>query len=252
MASPLADYLAGPSIWTRHDHLDEVDSTNDEVRRRVLDGGPPAMVVTADRQTAGRGRRGRAWRDVPGGSLLLSVATGVPARGASLVPLAAGLAVGDMLRRRGLAPQLKWPNDALVDGRKLAGILVERHRLSADVDFLVVGIGVDLDWRGVERDAESGAWTSVAEETGEDVDRELATVELLRALAAWLDDVPRDPTRLIAAYKVRCTTLGRDVRASTPAGEVAGRAVDLDRSGGLVLEDDSGSRRVLTAADVHH
>lgn len=251
MSGALQDYMDGPSLWTVHHHLDEVASTNDEVKRRVLDGGAAGMVVTADLQTAGRGRRGRPWLSLDGGSLLLSVATGVPARGASLVPLAAGLAVGDMLRRQELTPQLKWPNDALVDGKKVAGILVERHRLTDTTDFLVVGIGVNVDWRGVEREGEMAGWTSIAEELDRDVDREVATVQLLRALAAWLRDVPADPTRLLAAYKVRCATLGREVRAATPAGEVSGMAVDIDPSGGLVLDGPAG-RQLVTAADVDH
>lgn len=251
MSGPLADYLAGPSIWTTHEHLDEVDSTNDEVRRRVQDGGPAGLVVTADVQTAGRGRQGREWLGVAGGSLAMSVGIGVPARGATLVPLAAGLAVGDMLRRRGLTPQLKWPNDALVGGRKLAGILAERHRLDDRTDFLVVGIGVNVDWRETDRTGDAVGWTSIAEEVDDDVEVEVVSVELLRALAAWLADVPQDPTRLLAAYKVRCATLGRDVRAVTPRGEITGRAVDLDPHGGLVLDGPSG-RTVLTAADVDH
>lgn len=251
MSSPLADYLAGPSIWTVHHHLAEVDSTNDEIRRRVQAGAPAGMVVTADVQTAGRGRQGREWLSVEGASLALSVGIGVPSRGATLVPLAAGLAVGDMLRRRGVTPQLKWPNDALVGGRKLGGILAERHRLDDRTDFLVIGIGINVDWRDVETTGEADTWTSIADEVGDDVDAEVVTVELLRSLAAWLDDVPKDPTRLLAAYKVRCATLGKQVRAETPRGTVEGRAVDVDAHGGLVLEGPGG-RTVLTAADVHH
>lgn len=251
MASRLTQYLTGPSIWTVHHHLDEVDSTNDEVRRRVQDGAPAGIVVTADEQTAGRGRQGRGWLGVRGGSLALSVGIGVPARGATLVPLAAGLAVGDMLRRRGLTPQLKWPNDTFVGGRKLGGILAERHRLNDRVDFLVVGIGLNVDWRDVVTTGEADAWTSIAEELGQDVDIDVVTVELLRALAAWLDDVPKDPTRLLAAYKVRCVTLGKQVRADTPRGVVEGRAIDVDPNGALVLDGPTG-RTLLTAADVHH
>jgi BirA family biotin operon repressor/biotin-[acetyl-CoA-carboxylase] ligase len=251
-------YLAGPSSWTSLVHLAEVDSTNLEVARRVRDGGAAGMVVVADRQRAGRGRRGRGWQDVAGGNLSVSVATGVPGDAATLVPLAAGLAVGDACERAGLTTELKWPNDVLVPGpdgrrRKVGGILADAHDLRPDGPrFLVVGIGLDLDWRGVDRTGEAADWTSMAEELGRDVDRWEVLHDLLRALESWLLDVPGDPTRLLAAYTVRCATLGRRVRVTAPGdGVLEGRAVDVDHSGGLVVETSSG-RRVVMAGDVEH
>lgn len=251
-------YLDGPSSWGELVHLAEVDSTNLEVARRVRDGAAAGLVVVADRQTAGRGRHGRGWRDVPGGNLSVSVATGVPATGATLVPLAAGLAAGDACKRAGLTTALKWPNDVLVPGvdgqpRKVGGILADAHDLRPDGPrFLVVGIGLDLDWRGQVREGEAAAWTSIAEEMGHDVDRWEILHDLLRALETWLLDVPDDPTRLLAAYTVRCTTLGRDVRIAAPGGAVVeGRAIEVDPSGGLVV-DTAARRRVVMAGDVEH
>lgn len=250
-------YLAGPSSWSEFVHLDEVDSTNLEVARRVRDGGPAGMVVVADRQTAGRGRHGRDWLDVDGGNLALSVATGVPGDAATLVPLAAGLAAGDALKRAGVAVELKWPNDLLAsrpDGepRKVGGILAEAHDLRpAGPRFLVVGIGLDLDWRGHDRTGDAAGWTSVAEEVGGDVDRWEVVHDLLRALETWLLDVPRDPTTLLAAYTARCTTLGRDVVVETPGEVIEGRAAEVDRSGGLVVDTNAG-RQVVMAGDVTH
>lgn len=243
-------YVAGPSLWSAYEHHEEVGSTNDLALQRVREGGPAGLVVVADRQTAGRGRAGRAWEDVAGGSLLLSVATGVPAAGVTLVPLAVGLAVSDAMRRHGVRADLKWPNDVVVDGRKCAGILVESHDLGPDGPrCLVIGVGVDVDWRGVERSGEAEGWTSVAEVTGGDVDRDAFTIDLLRALEAWLLDVPDDPTRLLAAYRVRCTTLGQQVRVRTVRAEAVGTAVDVDGTGALVLDTAEG-RRTVVAGDV--
>jgi BirA family transcriptional regulator, biotin operon repressor / biotin---[acetyl-CoA-carboxylase] ligase len=188
---------------------------------------------------------------------LVSAAPAPRGAAATLVPLAAALAAGDALKRAGLATILKWPNDLLVahaDGqvRKLGGILVDAHDLRpAGPAFLVVGVGLDLDWRGHERVGDERAWTSVAEETGADVDRWELLHDLLRALEAWLLDVPRDPHRLLAAYTVRCTTLDRTVRVSTPGGMVEGTAVAIDPSGGLVVDTGLG-RRVVMAGDVEH
>lgn len=251
-------YLAGPSSWSRFVHLDEVDSTNLEVARRVRDGAPAGMVVVADHQHAGRGRHGRDWQDVPGGNLSVSVATGTPGQAATLVPLAAGLAAGDALQRAGVTVGLKWPNDLLVRGddgalRKVGGILADAHDLRPDGPaFLVIGIGIDLDWRGRHRAGEAAGWTSMAEVLGHDVDRWQVLHDLLRALEAWLLDVPRDPTRLLAAYTVRCATLDQVVRIAAPGGRVVeGTAIEIDPAGGLVV-DTGHDIQVVMAGDVDH
>lgn len=251
-------YLAGPSSWSALVHLAEVDSTNLEVARRVRDGAPAGLVVVADLQRAGRGRNGRRWQDVPGGNLSVSVATGVPGTAATLVPLGAGLAASDALRRAGVATELKWPNDLLARGtdgrrRKVGGILADAHDLRPDGPrFLVVGIGIDLDWRTRPREGEAADWTSVAEEVGHDVDPWEVLHDLLRALEAWLLDVPKDPTRLLAAYTVRCATLGQQVRIAAPGGGVLeGLAVEVDTAGGLVVDTGAG-RQVVMAGDVEH
>lgn len=251
-------YLAGPSSWHQLVHLDEVDSTNLELARRVRDGAHAGTVMVADRQTAGRGRHGRSWQDVPGGNLSVSVVTGVPGEDATLVPLAAGLAAGDALKRAGVSVLMKWPNDLLLRDeagslRKVGGILADAHDLRPDGPaFLVIGIGIDLDWRGHDRGGDAAGWTSVAEATGGAVDRWQVLHDLLRALETWLLDVPRDPTRLLAAYTVRCSTLGQVVRIATPGGRVLeGTATEVDASGGLVVDTGSGTQ-VVMAGDVEH
>ena len=249
-------YLSGPSSWSEFAHLEAVDSTNAEVVRRVEAGGPAGMVVVADHQTAGRGRQGRDWQDVPGGNLSLSVATGVP-EAVTLVPLAAALAAGDALKRAGLTVHLKWPNDLLAgdadEPRKVGGILAEVHDLRPDGPrFLVIGVGVNVDWRGHDRVGEQAHWTSIAEEVGADVDPWQVTHDLLRALETWLLDVPKDPTRLLAAYTSRCRTLGRPVRVTSPGGgALEGTADRIDRSGGLVVDTGLG-KQVVMAGDVEH
>lgn len=249
--------LAGPSYWSAIERLDTATSTNDVVVDRARSGAPAGLIVVADRQTAGRGRQGRRWEDRPGGSLLVSFLVGLPERGASLVPLATGLAVADAIRRHGPRVELKWPNDILVVAdsraapRKCAGILVERHEDPARGPFLVVGVGIDVDWRDAAREGESAGWTSLAEVTGTDLDRWSLLADLMRALGAWLRDVAHDPTRLLAAYRARCHTLGRPVRVTTPGGEVRGTASGLDTTGALII-DTAGGTVTVTAGDVEH
>lgn len=251
VADPLAALLAGPSRWHTHEHHEEVGSTNDLAADAARRGVPAGLVVTADRQTAGRGRRGRTWEDQPSGrSLAVSVLVDVPPRHATLVPLATGLAVADAYAGAGATAELKWPNDVLLpaagDVAKAAGVLVERHD-----DHLVVGVGLNLDWRGVDRQGAAAAWTSLAEALDADVDRWAVLADLLRSLDAWLRDLVGAPAPLLAAYRSRCRTLGREVRVETPAGPLHGRAVDVDHDGSLVLATVGGETRV-TAGDVVH
>jgi BirA family transcriptional regulator, biotin operon repressor / biotin---[acetyl-CoA-carboxylase] ligase len=234
-------------------------STNDDL---VAAGAPAGHVLVADEQTAGRGRRGRTWVAPPGTSLLLSVALrpALPARSLALVPLVAGLAVlegcraaladagaGDAGGVSGRSPELalKWPNDLLVDGVKGAGVLVE-----ASGEAVVVGIGVDVDWRGVERPGGLVA-TSLAEAAGCDVDRWL----LLTALLAALDDEVRaaalDPSAVVGRYAGECATLGRQVVAHGRA-PVEGTAVGLTPDGHLRVRRADGGEDVVAAGDVEH
>ncbi len=257
----LTSLLGGPLGWHTLVHEPEVASTNDVALAAVREGTPPGLVVVADHQTAGRGRLGRPWDDASSGgqvrSLTVSAVVALPTANASLVPLAAGLAVADALRRAGASPVLKWPNDVLLVGprdapAKAAGILVERHAVPRG-EVLVIGTGIDLDWRDVPRAGDAGTWTSVAEAVGRDVDRAGVLVDLLRGLTVWLRSLPTDPLRLLSAYRDACATVGSDVRVTFPDGEVLeGRAVDLDRDGRLVVDASRTGKVAITAGDVEH
>jgi BirA family transcriptional regulator, biotin operon repressor / biotin---[acetyl-CoA-carboxylase] ligase len=249
----VAALLSGPLGWHTVEHLAEVGSTNDVALERVRQGVPAGLVVVADHQTAGRGRGGHRWEDAPGddASLLVSVVVAPPPAHVQLISLAGALAVADAVRRAGARPELKWPNDVLLDGRKCAGVLAERHRVG-ERDVLIVGLGIDVDWRGTERTGEATAWTSVAEAAGADVDRGDLLADLLRALATWLRSIPTDPLRLLTTYRAACVTVGRQVEVDVPDGTtLRGRAVDLDRDGRLVV--DTGDQQLaVNAGDVRH
>jgi BirA family biotin operon repressor/biotin-[acetyl-CoA-carboxylase] ligase len=244
----LVSLVQGPSRWHSIEHVPTATSTNDLARQRTEAGTPPGLVVIADTQTEGRGRAGRSWQDQPGGGLLVSVTSPIPRGDATLVPLAAGLAVADAVRRQGLHVALKWPNDVLVNGRKLAGVLVERLDTA-----LVIGIGIDVDWRAVDRAGQLAEWTSIAEEAGRDVDRWDVLTDVLRSLDAWLRDVDEgDAERLLAQYQLDCATIGARVTVTTPAGDVVeGRAIGLDATGALGVDTERGPIAVI-AGDVTH
>ncbi|HEX3620736.1 MAG TPA: biotin--[acetyl-CoA-carboxylase] ligase [Acidimicrobiales bacterium] len=200
----------------------EVDSTNRVAADLARAGAADGLVVGADHQTAGRGRRGRSWESRPGAALLVSVVLRPAPR---LVTLAAGLAAADACEAAvaGISVALKWPNDLLRDGAKLGGILTE-----VVGDAVVVGLGVNLGW------APDGA-----ARLGPDVDRDAA----LRAYLAGL----ADPGDVLARYRQRCSTIGRRVRVQLPDGTLDGTAEAVDDEGRLVV-----GGRPVSAGDVVH
>ena len=246
--------------WNAVEHHEAVGSTQDLALERLHGGTGPGLVVVADAQTAGRGRRGRSWRDAVQGpdgpaNLAVTAVVDVPGQGigpgAGLVPFAAGLAVADAYADAGVTPALKWPNDVLLGGRKAAGILVERHTVRGS-DVLLIGCGLDLDWRGVVRSDDSADWTSLAEAIDGPVDRVALLVVLLTGLGRHVGRLGTQPAQVLEDYRHRCATLGERVRVALPDGTSrTGRAVELGSDGRLLIDGDDGPFEV-TAGDVAH
>jgi BirA family transcriptional regulator, biotin operon repressor / biotin---[acetyl-CoA-carboxylase] ligase len=248
--------LAASGTFGPVEHHERVGSTNDVARTRLAEGATPGLVVVADRQTTGRGRAGRSWTDDLDGphgptNLAVTATLAVPAHNAELTSLAAGSAVADAFASVGADPVLKWPNDVLLGGRKAAGILVERHEVAGQ-HVLLIGCGLDLDWRGVARTGDAAGWTSLAEELDGPVDRAEVLGALLTALTGHLDVLARDPGAMLTSYRERCVTIGSDVDVQLPRGApLSGTAVAVDDRGHLVV--DTGRERVeVLAGDVTH
>jgi BirA family biotin operon repressor/biotin-[acetyl-CoA-carboxylase] ligase len=228
-----------PPIW-----FDQVGSTNDEARRLALEGAPPWTVVATGHQTAGRGRRGRSWEDAPGGSLLCSVVLR-PRLGpdeAGLVSLAAAVAVIEAAGLPGLGA--KWPNDLVVGERKCGGILAEAEVQGGGVRVVVLGVGVNVSAGAEDFPTElRQSATSLAIEGGL-VDGEDLLREFLASLRTRLE-APGFARDVVEAYRPRCQTLGRRVRAVTASDqEIEGLAIDVDERGNLLVERPSGVQRV--------
>ena len=243
--------LDGPSAVRGFEWHAEVTSTNVLAAEAAERGEPGVYVVAADVQTAGRGRQGRSWSAPPGTSLMCSWMWRPPA-GADrrVVPLAVGVALAQVTAAHcpGVEVTLKWPNDLLLDGRKAAGILIE----APAPDVIVVGTGMNVDWRSVERPAELEGTTSLAEAVGAPIDRWRVFAGLVGVLTRRLEQVVDDAPGLLADYRAYCSTLGRRVRVTMvgrPA--VEGQAVDLDAAGALVVATSSG-RQTIHAGDVKH
>jgi BirA family biotin operon repressor/biotin-[acetyl-CoA-carboxylase] ligase len=202
-------------------------------------------VVVADYQASGRGRRGRAWEAAPGQSLLATIVVR-PRLAAAQWPaysLVAAVAVAETLARTAaLAARLKWPNDVLIAGRKIAGILLESRTLGEPASAVVaVGIGINLAQRAFPAALAARA-TSVAIEAGRAVARDTMLSALLDTFAGWRDRLEGEgmsPVR--ARWLALADTIGRRVSVDG----VTGVAVDLDLDGALVLEGAGGRHRVV-------
>jgi BirA family transcriptional regulator, biotin operon repressor / biotin---[acetyl-CoA-carboxylase] ligase len=214
-------------------HLRATTSTNDRARALAQAGAPHGTLVTAAEQTAGRGRQGRTWSAPPGAALLLSLVLREPP---ALLPLAAALAVAEVA---GAAAQIKWPNDVLVDGRKVAGILAEGRPQDG---WAVLGIGLNVALRVEDLPPE-------LQETAGTLGLRPADLEptLERLLAALERALALDESILLDAYRARDALRGREV--SWAGGR--GRAAGIDGEGRLIVELPEGGRTALNAGEVH-
>jgi len=218
-------------------HLAECGSTNTEALQHLRNGGGP-LIVSADRQTAGRGRMGRAWQS-DDASLAFSVALPLPAAlDLSGLSLAVGCAVADVLDPGGERIRLKWPNDLFLDGAKLGGILIETAPLPDEKRGVVIGIGLNL--RPLPADADRSAYASghAALQTLDPAATAGATLDrlapALRALLADFQTLGFGPWQL--AFSRRDLAAGQRVRV----GERTGVARGVSTSGELLLDSDAG------------
>lgn len=238
--------LHGRTEYIGHDieYRETVGSTNETAVEKAREGVDEGYVVLADEQTGGRGRRRREWAS-PSGGVWTSIVLrpGFAPREASLVTLAASVAVARAVEETGVDATIKWPNDVLVDGDKLCGILVEMQADAESIDHAVVGIGLNAN---AAPDVPDASPTSLAEHVGE-VDRAELTADLL----AELEDAYESGDGILDEWRDRSSTLGRRVRVETPNETLEGVAERVDETGALVLSTDDGERTV-TAGDCVH
>ncbi|MGH3432685.1 MAG: biotin--[acetyl-CoA-carboxylase] ligase, partial [Thermocrispum sp.] len=215
----------------------------------------------AEAQTAGVGRLGRTWASPVGAGLYLSVLlrpSGVPAQHLGSLAVVAGLALADVAGAAGVDVRLKWPNDVLAPGGKIAGVLSEL--VPGDgANAVVLGMGLNVHPLG---DVPAGPGdvpaTSLEESGARDSDRSALAVALLRALAdrerAWRSAAgDLGAAGLLDAYRAACVTLGSRVRVSLPDGQsVDGDGADIDAAGQLVVATGDGGRTTVFAGDVVH
>ncbi|PSP92198.1 biotin--[acetyl-CoA-carboxylase] ligase [Halobacteriales archaeon QS_1_68_44] len=230
------------------EYRDSTDSTNERARELAGEGADN-VVVLADEQTGGRGRLDREWSSPSGGIWLSAVCRpDLPPAQVPVYTLAAAVATAEAVRAAGVDTGIKWPNDVLVPTgnggeRKLAGILTEMEGEADRVSWVVVGVGLNAN---VDGEAVPDTATTIREQVG-DIDR----AEVTRGLLERFDELRADPESVLPAWRDLASTLGRRVRVETPGGEVVGEAVDVEFPGTLVVETETGKKRV-SAGDCEH
>jgi BirA family transcriptional regulator, biotin operon repressor / biotin---[acetyl-CoA-carboxylase] ligase len=242
------DALPPPFRLTAYD---TIGSTNDEAKRLARSGAAEGLVVCARQQTAGRGRRGRAWFSPPGNlfaSILLRPSC--DAATAAQLGFVAALALADALAglAPGIAVRCKWPNDVLANGGKVAGILIETETTAGEQpEFVVLGIGVNLVSAPADTPYRA---TSLMGEGGPEVASSAMLAALIRCLAEWLARWRATgfaPVR--EAWLARAAGLGEPIVVRLARATLDGRFVDIDAGGALVLGTPDGDRRI-TAGDI--
>ncbi len=231
--------------------LDAVDSTNTVARELARQGAADGTAVTAESQSAGRGRLGRGWVSPPSLNLYLSVVlrAAIPIERLPQISLLAGVAVCEAIAEWHPAV-IKWPNDVLIDGRKVAGILAEMDGQQAPVVVLGVGVNLNAEAADFPDDLRDKA-TSLRMVLGTPVDRARFTGRLLTHLERRYEEL-RDGgfAPIAAAWRRHSGLIGRAIRVQEANGPVAGEVVDLDDDGALRLRLASGAEHRVIAGDV--
>lgn len=225
-------------------HLRSVDSTNERAKALARAGAPHGTLVTAAEQTAGRGRQRRAWTAAPGSAVLMSIVLRRLEERDAVLPLAAAVAVAAAVERVARVEcAIKWPNDVWIDGRKLAGILVEGRPQEG---WAVVGVGVNVRTAREEFPdelRETATSLALAAPGASVACTEVLLANLLSDLSAWLD---ADPHEVLTAWRARDALRGQTVGWEGGEGIAAG----IDESGALLVETAQGVK-ALSAGEVH-
>jgi len=238
-----------PNMEQRIHYFSEVSSTMDVARELARKGAPEGTIVLAEAQGHGRGRLSREWLSPSGGIYFtLILRPGINPAYAPRINLMGSIAVGATIRRLFLLEaELKWPNDVLVAGKKVCGILADMDAEMDAVKFVNVGVGINAN-SSIDQFADTA--TSLKDELGSEISRKqffstlLAEIEQRQPLLMEAD--------LLDEWREMSGTLNSDVRISSPAEVISGQALDIDTTGALIVKEPSGALKRIIAGDCTH
>lgn len=255
MPAEIAAGLAAETIGRQIVTFRETESTNESAFRMAEEGAPEGMVVFAEAQSRGKGRLGRRWESPPGVNLYCSVVLRpplLPVQAVQLTFLSAVAVARAIERTTPLRPTIKWPNDVLIDGRKVAGLLNEMSAETDTVNFVILGIGVNVNMERHQFPADlRQPATSLLLAGGEAVDR----IAFARRLLAEVDELytafRRDGYGAVRQeWLARCAMIDRRVRVTMSGGSMEGVVTGIDEYGALLLRADRGGVERVLAGDV--
>ena len=233
--------------------LKEVDYTNEEAKRQGIQGAPEGTVCLAEHQTGGKGRLGRRWVSLPGEGIWMSILLhpGITPYEVSQITLLAGLAVCRAIRSvTGCDALIKWPNDIVIHGKKLVGILTELAAEADRINYAITGIGINVNQQQFPQEIAYKA-TSLFLETQHKWSRAPLVQKVLEnfedAYDSFLTEASFD---FITPYKELCISLGREVSVQRGEQIIQGKAVDISRSGELVIETPQGHLYAINSGEV--
>lgn len=236
--------------------FETLDSTNNYAKQAAQEGAENGLVVIADQQTGGRGRLGRAFQSPPKRGLYLSALLRphvLPEQVLPVTALAAVAACNAIERACGAQAQIKWTNDLVLGGKKLAGILTEMgiEGESGALQYVVVGIGINVNHQRSDFSGDvADMATSLRMELGEPVARSALAAALIEELDGLYQVIGGDMSAYLADYRRRCVTLGRQVRILGSGPERTGEAVAVDENFGLVIRGANGALETVRSGEV--
>lgn len=235
-------------------YFEEIDSTNAEAKRMARAGAGHGLVVAAEKQTAGRGRRGRDWESPAGKNLYFSVLLRpefLPETAPMLTLVMAYSAAKTITRNEGLAVQIKWPNDLVVSGKKICGILTEMNVAQAAIDYVVIGIGVNVNMTDFPEDLKEKA-TSLCLEKGKEIEREVLLEEIVQEFMEQYArfEEAEDLAFLQEEYNQMLVNKDREVKVLESDGEYQAHALGINQKGELIVKRDDGRVETVFAGEV--
>lgn len=258
MSQTLIDFLImNDPIFKKSIYFSSITSTQHAIKRFAQQDAPEGIVAVADEQTEGRGRSGRSWHAPCSKNLLFSVLLRPELRpgDVQLLNLAAGLAVRSVLKDEyQIDAKLKWPNDILVNGRKICGILSEAAGEPDRIYYAVTGIGINVNF--VEKDMDEEVReiaTSINIEKGHAVPRPLLLSRILHSLSFFVLELKKTEgkERLLSTYRRECDTIGREISVIQDEEKFTGTALGITEQGALVVKLGK-EEKIFAAADVTH
>lgn len=250
----ISDYLQTKWLGRELIYQEEIDSTNAKAKRIGEENGSNGTVVVADSQTSGRGRRGKNWISPKGLNIYFSMLLrpDLLAGRASMITLVAAMALADAVKKEtDLQVQIKWPNDVIVNGKKICGILTESSTDMEYVNYVVVGIGVNCNQDQFEEEIKEIA-SSLILESGQKVNRNRLLATFLLSFEKYYSKFleTEDLSKLIEEYNSLLVNCNQQVRIIEGDKERILKAIGIDKSGALIVENEKGEKEAIVSGEV--